>query len=145
MWDTAHTSVNLIYFIGRIKSIEKSNTIRKQKHVSAKIKLDLFHIRYSKGVHVLAGRQNDTPYTSNFMGRCLRTTLTFSGRNLVRCLFGMEVMNMPTLQRCRSSPAPACSAYRWHRHPLPFDPYTHGYYKVNGRVGEAFKDGLKLK
>ncbi|MDY6286438.1 MAG: flavin oxidoreductase, partial [Lachnospiraceae bacterium] len=26
-----------------------------------------------------------------------------------------------------------------------FDPYTHGYYKVSGRVGEAFKDGLKLK
>ena len=28
---------------------------------------------------------------------------------------------------------------------IAFDPYTHGYYKVNGRVGEAFKDGLKLK
>jgi len=26
-----------------------------------------------------------------------------------------------------------------------FDPYTHGYYKVNGRVGEAFKDGMQLK
>ncbi len=26
-----------------------------------------------------------------------------------------------------------------------FDPYTHGYYKVNGRIGEAFKDGLKFK
>ena len=28
---------------------------------------------------------------------------------------------------------------------IAFDPYTHGYYKVSGRVGEAFKDGLKLK
>ena len=28
---------------------------------------------------------------------------------------------------------------------IAFDPYTHGYYKVGGRVGEAFKDGLKLK
>lgn len=28
---------------------------------------------------------------------------------------------------------------------ITFDPYTHGYYKVSGRVGEAFKDGLKLK
>lgn len=28
---------------------------------------------------------------------------------------------------------------------LAFDPYTHGYYKVGTRVGEAFKDGLKLK
>lgn len=28
---------------------------------------------------------------------------------------------------------------------ITFDPYTHGYYKVAGRVGEAFKDGLKLK
>ena len=28
---------------------------------------------------------------------------------------------------------------------IAFDPYTHGYYKVNGRVGEAFKDGLQLK
>ncbi len=28
---------------------------------------------------------------------------------------------------------------------LAFDPYTHGYYKVTERVGEAFKDGLKLK
>ena len=28
---------------------------------------------------------------------------------------------------------------------ITFDPFTHGYYKVNGRVGEAFKDGLQLK
>ena len=28
---------------------------------------------------------------------------------------------------------------------IAFDPYTHGYYKVNERVGEAFHDGLKLK
>ena len=28
---------------------------------------------------------------------------------------------------------------------IAFDPYTHGYYKVGGRVGEAFKAGLKLK
>ena len=28
---------------------------------------------------------------------------------------------------------------------IAFDPYTHGYYKVSGRVGEAFKDGAKLK
>ena len=28
---------------------------------------------------------------------------------------------------------------------IAFDPYTHGYYKVVGRVGDAFKDGLKLK
>jgi flavin reductase (DIM6/NTAB) family NADH-FMN oxidoreductase RutF len=28
---------------------------------------------------------------------------------------------------------------------IAFDPYTHGYHKVNGRVGEAFKDGLRLK
>ncbi|MBR6427066.1 MAG: flavin reductase, partial [Clostridia bacterium] len=28
---------------------------------------------------------------------------------------------------------------------IAFDPYTHGYYKVCGRVGEAFRDGLKLK
>lgn len=28
---------------------------------------------------------------------------------------------------------------------IAFDPYTHGYYKVGGRVGEAFKDGLKLQ
>ena len=28
---------------------------------------------------------------------------------------------------------------------IAFDPYTHGYYKVGGRVGEAFRDGLKLK
>lgn len=28
---------------------------------------------------------------------------------------------------------------------IAFDPYTHGYYKVGERVGEAFKDGLKLK
>ena len=28
---------------------------------------------------------------------------------------------------------------------IAFDPYTHGYYKVCGRVGDAFKDGLKLK
>ena len=27
---------------------------------------------------------------------------------------------------------------------IAFDPFTHGYYKVGGRVGEAFKDGLKL-
>lgn len=28
---------------------------------------------------------------------------------------------------------------------IAFDPYTHGYYKVTERVGEAFKDGLRLK
>ena len=28
---------------------------------------------------------------------------------------------------------------------IAFDPYTHGYYKVAERVGEAFRDGLKLK
>lgn len=28
---------------------------------------------------------------------------------------------------------------------IAFDPYTHGYYKVTERVGEAFKDGLKLR
>ena len=28
---------------------------------------------------------------------------------------------------------------------IAFDPYTHGYYKVGTRVGNAFKDGLKLK
>lgn len=28
---------------------------------------------------------------------------------------------------------------------IAFDPYTHGYYRVSERVGEAFKDGLKLK
>lgn len=28
---------------------------------------------------------------------------------------------------------------------IAFDPYTHGYYEVTERVGEAFKDGLALK
>lgn len=28
---------------------------------------------------------------------------------------------------------------------IAFDPYTHGYYKVCGRVGNAFKDGAELK
>lgn len=28
---------------------------------------------------------------------------------------------------------------------IAFDPYTHGYYKVSERVGNAFKDGLQLK
>ncbi len=28
---------------------------------------------------------------------------------------------------------------------IAFDPYTHGYYKVTDRVGNAFSDGLKLK
>lgn len=28
---------------------------------------------------------------------------------------------------------------------IAFDPYTHGYYKVSDRVGNAFKDGLALK
>lgn len=28
---------------------------------------------------------------------------------------------------------------------IAFDPYTHGYYRVSERVGEAFKDGLQLK
>ena len=28
---------------------------------------------------------------------------------------------------------------------IAFDPYTHVYYKVTERVGEAFRDGLKLK
>ena len=28
---------------------------------------------------------------------------------------------------------------------IAFDPYTHGYYRVTERVGNAFKDGLELK
>lgn len=28
---------------------------------------------------------------------------------------------------------------------IVFDSYTNGYYKVTERVGNAFKDGLKLK
>ena len=28
---------------------------------------------------------------------------------------------------------------------IAFDPYTHGYYRVKERVGNAFKDGLQLK
>lgn len=28
---------------------------------------------------------------------------------------------------------------------IAFDPYTHGYYKVTERVGNAFKDGYQLK
>ena len=28
---------------------------------------------------------------------------------------------------------------------IAFDPYTHGYYKVTERVGNAFHDGLELK
>lgn len=28
---------------------------------------------------------------------------------------------------------------------IAFDPYTHGYYRVTERVGEAFRDGLQLK
>ncbi len=28
---------------------------------------------------------------------------------------------------------------------LAFDPYTHGYYTVTKRVGDAFKDGMKIK
>ena len=28
---------------------------------------------------------------------------------------------------------------------IAFDPYTHGYYRVSERVGEAFRDGLALK
>ena len=28
---------------------------------------------------------------------------------------------------------------------IAFDPYTHGYYRVTERAGDAFKDGLKLK
>ena len=28
---------------------------------------------------------------------------------------------------------------------IAFDPYTHGYYRVAERVGDAFKDGMKLK
>lgn len=28
---------------------------------------------------------------------------------------------------------------------LAFDPFTHGYYKIGERVGNAFKGGLQLK
>lgn len=28
---------------------------------------------------------------------------------------------------------------------IAFDPYTHGYYKVAEKVGEAFKDGSQFK
>ena len=28
---------------------------------------------------------------------------------------------------------------------IAYDPFTLGYYKVTERVGDAFKDGLKIK
>lgn len=28
---------------------------------------------------------------------------------------------------------------------IAFDPYTHGYYKIGERVGNAFRDGMELK
>lgn len=28
---------------------------------------------------------------------------------------------------------------------IAFDPYTHGYYKVTEKVGNAFQDGFQLK
>lgn len=28
---------------------------------------------------------------------------------------------------------------------IAFDPYTHGYYRISERIGEAFNDGLKLR
>ncbi len=28
---------------------------------------------------------------------------------------------------------------------IAFDPYTHGYYKIGERVGDAFKDGLQIR
>lgn len=30
-------------------------------------------------------------------------------------------------------------------HPITFDPVHHGYYELGNRVGNAFKDGIKLK
>lgn len=30
-------------------------------------------------------------------------------------------------------------------HPITFDPVHHGYYELGNRVGNAFKDGMKLK
>ncbi len=30
-------------------------------------------------------------------------------------------------------------------HAISFDPFTHGYYEIGPRVGNAFKDGLELK
>ena len=28
---------------------------------------------------------------------------------------------------------------------IAFDPYTHGYYRIGERVGEAFQDGMELR
>ncbi len=53
-------------------------------------------------------------------------------------IFPMPVLMISTFNEDGSADIDSIEA-------IAFDPYTHGYYKVNGRVGEAFKDGLRLK
>ncbi len=52
-----------------------------------------------------------------------------------------RVVNVPADERVMVNGKPDMSLVN----AIAFDPYTHGYYKVAGRVGDAFKDGLKLK
>ena len=51
-----------------------------------------------------------------------------------------RVLRTSVEERCLKDGKPDIDAME----AIAFDPFTHGYYKVGGRVGEAFEDGLKL-
>lgn len=82
----------------------------------------------------------DAPVINEFP-LCLECEFVEYQDNEYGCGVIGKVMNVSADERVMKGDKPDMSFVN----AIAFDPYTHGYYRVTERVGEAFKDGLKLK
>ena len=48
-------------------------------------------------------------------------------------------------EMCSPADTDTCRTYGGKFSPITYDPVHHGYYRLGERVGNAFKDGEKLK
>lgn len=82
----------------------------------------------------------DAPIINEFP-LCLECEFVEYQNNQYGCGVIGKVVNVTADERVMADGKPDMSLVN----AIAFDPYTHGYYKVSDRVGDAFKDGKKLK
>lgn len=82
----------------------------------------------------------DAPVINEFP-LCLECKFIEYQTNEYGCGVIGKVLNVTADERVMADGKPDMSLVN----AIAFDPYTHGYYKVTERVGNAFRDGLKLK
>lgn len=92
------------------------------------------------GLTAVKAETVDAPVISEFP-LCLECEFIEYQRNEYGCGVIGKVVNVTADERVMSDGKLDMSLVD----AIAFDPYTHGYYRVSERVGEAFKDGLTLK